>query len=173
MPPAPLSLRPLARRISVWSGPVNSALGKCEQTYRMKNQLVTPPVMLCRMSRCKSRALPATFQPIHKTLYSRVFPAETWWTGHMRYLQFNQAIQQSIQDQVADFAQRLRKFTKARGGPLQNTFWMLTLQGSNSNKSLDNLPPSLKLSLQDIRWVDAPKLLNTSEKILIGTKVIF
>ena len=40
---------------------VNSALGRCEQTYRMKNQLVTPPVMLCRMSRCKSRALPATF----------------------------------------------------------------------------------------------------------------
>ena len=49
---------------------VNSALGRCEQTYRMKNQLVTPPDMLCRMSRCKSRALPATFQLTHNTLYS-------------------------------------------------------------------------------------------------------
>ena len=40
---------------------VNSALGRCEQTPGMKNQLVTPHYMLCRMSRCKSRALPATF----------------------------------------------------------------------------------------------------------------
>ena len=38
----------------------------------IKNQFVTPPDMLCPMSRCKSRALPTTFKPIHKTVYRQV-----------------------------------------------------------------------------------------------------